>query len=108
MKYQYTHEDLDRLHKTLFEILGEIIRVCDALNIEYFVQGGSAMGIYFENDIMAWDDDIDIGMTRSNYNRFLREAPALLAPEYFLAWFGSDPHSPFYFAKLRKNCTLFL
>jgi lipopolysaccharide cholinephosphotransferase len=108
MARQYTQEELETLHQVLFEILGEIVRVCDLLDIKYFVQGGSAMGIYYEHDIMAWDDDIDVGMTRVNYNRFLKEAPTLLKKEYFLAWFKTDPHSPFYFAKLRKNNTLFL
>ena len=108
MKYQYTDEDLKKLHAVLFDILGEIVRVCDTLGIDYFIQGGSAMGIYFENDIMAWDDDIDVGMTRHNYNRFLKEAPAVLKPGYFLAWYGTDPNTPFYFAKLRKEGTVFL
>lgn len=108
MKPQYTDEELKKLHEVLFEILGEIIRVCEALDIEYFIQGGTAIGAHFWNDILPWDDDIDIGMTRNNYNRFLKEAPALLAPEYFLAWYGTDTHSPFYFAKLRKNNTTFL
>lgn len=108
MKKDYEPSELEQLHQVLHEILTEIIRVCKLLDIPYFIQGGTAMGAYFENDIMAWDDDIDLGMTRDNYNRFLHEAPQVLGKDYFLAWFGSDPHSPFYFAKVRKNNTLFL
>ena len=108
MKKDYEPSELEQLHQVLHEILTEIIRVCKLLDIPYFIQGGTAMGAYFENDIMAWDDDIDLGMTRDNYNRFLHEAPQVLGKDYFLAWFGSDPHSPFYFAKVRKNDTLFL
>lgn len=105
---EYTEQELNELHGVLFEILGEIIRVCNVLKIEYFAIGGSAIGVYFWQDIIPWDDDMDIGMTRENYNRFLREAPAVLRPEFFLAWYGSDPETPFYFAKLRKRGTLFV
>ncbi len=105
---EYSEQELNQLHDTLFEILEEIIRVCDILKIEYFAIGGSAIGVYFWKDIIPWDDDMDIGMARDNYNRFLKEAPAVLKPEFFLAWYGSDPETPFYFAKLRKRNTLFM
>ena len=57
---------------------------------------------------MPWDDDIDVGMTRENYERFLREAPAYLSPDYFLEWFGTEKNTPFYFAKVKRNNTLFV
>lgn len=106
---EYTDDELHRLHETLYEILAEIIRVCDVLRIPYFIQGGTAIGAFFEQAILPWDDDIDIGMTRDNYERFLREAPAVMDRErYFLQWLGTDPHTPFYFAKMRRNGTVFL
>lgn len=105
---QYTDEELAALHATLHEILGEIIRVCKLLGIDYFIQGGTAIGAHFYQDIIPWDDDIDIGMTRDNYNRFLKEAPAVLQPQYFLAWYKTDPATPIYFAKLRKRSTRFV
>lgn len=105
---KYSEQELNELHGVLFEILGEIIRVCETLKIEYTVIGGTAIGVYFWQDIIPWDDDMDIGMTRENYDRFLKEAPAVLKPEFFLAWYGTDPESPFFFAKLRKRGTLFV
>lgn len=108
MDRQYTEEELKKLHTVLYDLLAEIVRVCEVLHIDYFVIGGSAIGVHFWDAIIPWDDDIDVGMTRENYNRFLKEAPSVLKPGYFLAWYGSDPHSPFYFAKLRKNNTTFL
>lgn len=105
---KYSEQELNELHGVLFEILGEIIRVCEMLKIEYTAIGGTAIGAYYWQDIIPWDDDMDIGMTRENYDRFLKEAPAVLKPEFFLAWYGTDPESPFFFAKLRKRGTLFV
>lgn len=104
----YTDEEIKTLHAYLHEILAEIVRVCKKLDIPYFIQGGTAIGAFFENDILPWDDDIDVGMTREHYERFLREAPAELKPGFFLQWVGSDPHTPFYFSKVRMDDTLFV
>ncbi|MBR2351937.1 MAG: LicD family protein [Alistipes sp.] len=105
---RYDKGDLRRLHEVLYEILGEVVRVCEECSIPYFIQGGSAIGALYDKGIVPWDDDIDVGMTRENYERFLREAPAHLKPEYFLEWFGTEASTPFYFAKVKKNNTLFV
>ena len=105
---KYAKEDLERLHEELYRTLAEVIRVCEVCNIPYFIQGGSAIGALYNKGIVPWDDDIDVGMTRENYERFLREAPAHLSPEYFLEWFGTEPNTPFYFAKVKRNNTLFV
>lgn len=104
----YTPEELERLHQELYGILTEIVRVCDKCHIPYFVMGGTAIGAHFWQGIIPWDDDIDIGFTRDNYNRFLQVAPHELRKPYTLQWVETDPHTPFYFAKVRKDNTLFV
>lgn len=104
---EYTETELHKLHEALHKIMGEIIRVCQLLHIPYFIQGGTAIGAYYEKDILPWDDDIDIGLTRENYERFLKEAPAVLGEEFFLQHFTTDHHTPFYFSKLMLRGTTF-
>lgn len=70
--------------------------------------GGSAIGVYFWKGIVPFDDDIDIGMMRSDYDKFLREAPSLFGDDFFLQWPGSEEHAPVFFAKVRRNSTLFM
>lgn len=106
--YQYSDEELRLLHEELYAITAEVKRVCHELGIGYFIIGGTAIGAYYWQRILPWDDDIDIGMTRPDYERFLREAPAVLGKQYFLQTPQSEAHSPFWFAKLRKHNTLFL
>lgn len=103
----YSDKDLKRLHWELYDILGEIQRVCEILQIKCFIQGGSAIGAFFEKAILPWDDDVDVGMLRPDYERFLREAPKHLKPQYFLQWIGSEKHIPHVMAKVRKNGTEF-
>ena len=80
----YTKEELQQLHDTLYEILAEVSRVCEKLKIHFFLTGGSVIGAKFWQGIIAWDDDIDIGMKREDYEIFLREAPKILQKKYFL------------------------
>ena len=105
---KYNSDILRRLHSELKDILAEVIRVCQEADIPYFVQGGTAIGLHFFEEIVPWDDDIDLGMTRDNYERFLREAPALLREGYTLQEFSTEPDTPFYFAKVRKSGTRFV
>lgn len=105
---KYNSDILRHLHTELKDVLREVIRVCDAAHIPYFIQGGTAIGAHFFDDIVPWDDDIDLGMTRENYERFLSEAPALLGEGYHLQEFTTEPDTPFYFAKVRKKGTRFV
>lgn len=99
----YTKEELERLHLCLYDILKEIRRVCDLLNIKFVMLGGSAIGVYYWNGIIPFDDDIDIGMERRDYERFLTEAPRLLKEQYFLQWQKTERHYPLFFAKSQEE-----
>jgi lipopolysaccharide cholinephosphotransferase len=107
MDRKYTPEELTRLHDVLYEILAEIDRICMKYDIKYFVTGGTAIGVYFWQSIIPWDDDVDVGMTRYNYIRFIEVAQAELGDKYFLQTPQTDKHSLFFFAKVRKNGTIF-
>ena len=96
----YTKEELQQLHDTLYEILAEISSVCEKLKIHFFLTGGSVIGAKFWQGIIAWDDDIDIGMKREDYEIFLREAPKILQKKYFL-W--QRPTYAFLFCEAQKE-----
>ena len=108
VRKEYTEEELKTLHQELYKILDEIVRICNLHDIPYFIQGGTAIGAFFENAILPWDDDIDIGMTRENYNRFLEVAPRELSNDYFMQHLYTDAKTPYYFTKIKKNNTLFV
>lgn len=105
---EYSKEELELLHEHLYMITKEIIRICNKYTLNYFVIGGTAIGVYYWNAIIPWDDDIDIGMPREDYERFLQIAPNELDNNYFLQWTKTEPHTPFWFAKVRENNTLYI
>lgn len=104
----YKEGELEVLHTHLYDILAHTIDACNNLGIKYFINGGSAIGAFYEGEILPWDDDIDICMERADYERFLREAPAVLKRGYTLQSPINEPLTPYYFAKVRKDNTLFV
>ncbi len=73
---------LRELQQIELGILLDVSAACEALGIEFFLGEGTLLGAVRHRGFIPWDDDIDLVMRRSEYERFLRLAPALLAPKY--------------------------
>lgn len=103
-----TSGELAKLREIELEILLEIKRVCTEMGIQFFIESGTLLGAARHGGFIPWDDDIDIGMLREDYKRFLREAPDLLGSGYFLDDPATNSNSLVSFAKVRKHGTLLL
>ena len=57
----------EELHKLLFETLCIIDDICKKENVRWFLDSGTELGSLREQDIIPWDDDMDIGMLRDEY-----------------------------------------
>lgn len=68
---EYDPETLQKLKDLELMILKEYIRICDENDIEYFLEGGSAIGAIRHEGFIPWDDDVDVIMPREDYNRFV-------------------------------------
>lgn len=65
---------LKDVHEKLYLLLAEVDRVCRLHNIKYYLVFGSLLGAYRYGEIIPWDDDIDIAMTRRDFEKFRRVA----------------------------------
>ena len=89
----------------LLVILEEFDRICKALQIPYVLFAGTLLGAVRHEGFIPWDDDLDVLMLRSDYQRFLQEAEQLLDQERFFLQKEFSPHWPMFFSKLRLNNT---
>jgi len=72
------NKELRGLQLILKSDLIEIVKVCNELNLAYYLIGGTLLGAVRHEGFIPWDDDIDIAMPREDYEKFLNLAEPLL------------------------------
>ncbi|WP_242918070.1 LicD family protein [Pontibacter liquoris] len=90
-------EEGDTLIKQCQLVMLRMLKILDYLcsrhQIAYFLVGGSLLGAIRHQGFIPWDDDLDVGMTRENYEKFLKYAVPELPEDIF---FQSDETDPGY------------
>ena len=99
------YQNLKDLQQAQKDILDEIVAICEQHHLRYFLVAGTLLGAVRHQDIIPWDDDIDIGMPRKDYNKFLEIAQELLPSHLFLQTYQTDPQYVQNFAKVRNSDT---
>ena len=101
-------ETLRRLQKTLIEILRVIDAFCRENGIKYSLYAGTLLGAIRHEGFIPWDDDLDICMERSDYERFIAAWEKAPPKGYLLQNKMNSPSFPQSFTKIRKEHTTFL
>ncbi len=96
------------IHALQLHMLVEIDRICRAEDIDYFLLFGTLLGAVRHKGFIPWDDDIDIGIMREDYDRLLEALESRLDHERFdIQYAGKDHSVPVPYAKLRAKSTRF-
>lgn len=103
-----TRDEIIKLRRAQLMIAREIKRICDANNINYFLDAGSMLGAVRHNGFIPWDDDMDFGMCCDDYARFIAIAPAKLDEKFFLDNYETNPNNPYVFSKVRLKGTTYI
>lgn len=108
LEYVLKGEDLLRLQHVLLEILVDFKKVCDKYQIDYMLCGGTALGAVRHQGFIPWDDDIDLMMLRSEYNRFKEVFCKEFQGKYELVEPLSDSRYVSKMVKIYKKGTTFI
>lgn len=100
------NENLKKLQKIELDIFKEFKRICDKHNLKYYLLYGTCIGAVRHKGFIPWDDDIDVGMPREDFEKFKEVVKIELDSNYFFQDYFTDPKCGFMFSKLRKNNTL--
>lgn len=98
---------LEEIKRIELDMMAEIKRICDKHGIKYFLVGGSMLGAVRHHGFIPWDDDLDIGMLREDYEKFARVAPGELDEKYSYQSNRSGDGSHYIFDKIRLKDTFF-
>lgn len=82
------------------DVLSEVDAICVRHNIPYFADWGSLLGTIRHAGYVPWDDDLDISMKRSDYERFLKFAEDELPEGFKVMNFKNHPGHLFFVARI--------
>ena len=80
---------LPEIHAELIEQLRDVIRICDKYGIEYNLMCGTLLGAVRHQGFIPWDDDVDLLMTRENFEKFRKVYPAECDEQFELTYLNT-------------------
>ena len=102
---------LKRLQRVQLAMLDDFIALCEKHGIRWWIDFGSAIGALRHGGMVPWDDDIDIGMLREDFEKFLEVSEAEMGDKYYVLDAKRFPEYPLMTArwclrgtKFREEC----
>ena len=97
---EHSEQHLPDPQRYILYVLQEVTRVMEELNIPYFMQGGTMLGAIRHGGFIPWDDAVDLGIPRADYDRLLKEVSARLPENLELRTYDDETDHHYYFARI--------
>ncbi|MBU5485765.1 LicD family protein [Clostridium sp. MSJ-11] len=101
-------DNLRVVQKRELDVLRAIIEICERHGFRYFAVGGTCLGAVRHKGFIPWDDDIDIGMPRKDFDQFREVAKHELPKHLSVNDFEELQHSNRLYIKVYDNTTTFV
>lgn len=92
--------NIELLHEADLEIVKKVVDLCDRYQLMYYMLGGSMLGAIRHKGFIPWDDDMDLGMPRRDYERFLELAPKELGNSLKIVNYKTDSDYHYYITRV--------
>ena len=96
---------MDEIRAKQIDILKFVVHFCEKNDIKYWLDSGTMLGAVRHKGYIPWDDDIDLGMLREDYDIFIRTFNES-GGKYYLDCIEINPQSRFPFAKVFDSTTI--
>ena len=100
-------KDVKEVQGKILEVMKYIDALCRKHGIIYYIMGGTALGAVRHGGFIPWDDDLDIFMTPSEYEKFKKVFESENSSLFVLQEWRTTPDYLEY-AKVRMNGTTFI
>ena len=107
-EYKLTDEQLKKLQDALLGMLVDVMAVCDKYGIDCMLAYGTTLGAVRHRGFIPWDDDVDVMMLRSEFERFREVFRSEFPGKYELDEPLSDPRYVSKIVKIFKKGTSFV
>ena len=92
--------NIDLLHQVDLDIVKELVAICEKHGLSYYMLGGTMLGAVRHRGFIPWDDDVDIGIPRDDYEKFLMVAQKELSSHLKLVNYRTDPEYQYYITRI--------
>lgn len=97
--------DTEELKEIQLQILKHTASFCDSHGINYWIDCGTLLGAVRHKGYIPWDDDIDVGMLRADYDKMIKLFN-LENDRYFFACYETKKDFYFPFGKVFDTTTI--
>ncbi len=98
---------IEQIQAVEIEMLKVIDKICVDNGIKYFLAGGSLLGAVRTGGAIPWDDDLDIGILREDYEKFRKVCKTQLPEGYSYSGPFNKSGSHYTTEKIRLDATYF-
>lgn len=80
-----TEEETFKLRECFLEALQDLSNCCEKYSLKVMLTGGSALGAVRHQGFIPWDDDLDVSMTRADFEKLKAIFEKELGEKYILS-----------------------
>lgn len=105
---EYNDAVLHRLQQLELTILDDFMRVCRENGLSWWAQAGTGIGAVRHGGFIPWDDDIDVGLLRADYDKLIRVFKEQLSDRYVVVNTEEYPSFPLPTTRITLRDSLFV
>lgn len=102
----YVDENRKKVWAIELELYTILFNLCEKNGLSLFTDGGTTLGAIRHEGFIPWDDDIDVCLLRSDYEK-LKKLAGNIPPPFFLQNADTDPEFGFSFMRLTNSNTAY-
>ncbi len=96
---------MTELQTKLLEMLVTFHKLCVDNGLRYYAVGGTALGAMRHHGFIPWDDDLDVGMPRADYEKLKRLTREINVGKYVFEFPGENKDFVYPFGKMYDTTT---
>ena len=101
----HVDEKTKKIWFVFIDLMKKLDEICQKEELRWFPLFGTLLGAVRHKGFIPWDDDVDVGMPREDYDKFIEICKNKLEYPYFLQTTESDNECYRYMAMLRNSET---
>ena len=105
---ELSSDDFIKLRNIELNMLNDIDKIFKENNIRYVAMFGTLLGAIRHNGFIPWDDDIDIGVPRRDYEYLIDHFYDMFPQKYGLITPSNCVHHEYLFSKIHNKETTFI